>query len=40
MFQVDGEGLMFSDFAKIEVLPKALEILIDFNEVMSVSGMY
>jgi len=32
--------MIFTDFAKIEVIPKALDILIDFNEAMNTSEMY
>lgn len=39
MFQVDGEGLMFTDFAKIQVVPAALDILVDFNTLMRRSNM-
>ena len=39
MFQVDGEGLMFTDFAKIQVIPAALDVLVDFNTMMKRSNM-
>ena len=39
MFQTDGECLMFTEFAKIEVVPAALDILVDFNTLMEKYGI-
>ena len=40
MFQIDGEKFVFNDFVKIEVVSGALELLLDFNQVMEDTGMY
>jgi len=34
MFQVDGEALWFNDFVKMEAIPSAVPILVDFKEMM------
>lgn len=40
VFQVDGEPLSFTDFAKIEVIPGAIDLLMDFDTVMRESRMF
>ena len=34
LFQVDGEGLVFDDKVTIEVVPEAIEIIMDFDQLM------
>ena len=39
MFQVDGEALWFTNFVKMEAVPRAVEIIVDYNELMQQKGM-
>ena len=39
MFQVDGEGLLFDDKITIEVQPEAIEIIMDFEQLMHQTGL-
>lgn len=34
MFQIDGEALWFDEFAKIEVVPGAVDVLVDYAQMM------
>lgn len=34
MFQIDGEDLWFDDFVKIEVVPGAVDLLVNYKEMM------
>jgi hypothetical protein len=31
---IDGEDLMFTNFAKYEVLPSELEVIVDFDNIL------
>lgn len=35
MFQVDGESLWFTKFAKLESIPGAIDILVNYEEMMT-----
>lgn len=35
MFQVDGEGLTFIEKISIDVVPEVIEIIVDFEQLMS-----
>ena len=39
MFQVDGEGLRFKEFVKIDVEPEAIEVVVDFAHIMEQTQM-
>lgn len=34
MFQIDGEALWFTKFVKFEAIPGAVELLVDYEEMM------
>jgi hypothetical protein len=34
MYQVDGEGLMFTEFVRMEALYQSLEVIVDFKQLM------
>jgi hypothetical protein len=36
---VDGEGLVFNDKVTIEVIPEAIEIIMDFDQLMHQTGL-
>ena len=33
-FQIDGEAMFFSDFVKIEAVPQAVDVIVDYEEMM------
>ena len=35
MFQVDGEALWFNDRVSIEVVPDAVDLIVDYQELMT-----
>ena len=39
MFQVDGEALWFNDFVKIEAIKGAVDVIVDYQEMMRQKGM-
>jgi len=40
MFQVDGEGLIFTDYVRIEALPDQIEVLVDLDFVFKATNIY
>lgn len=40
MFQIDGESLWFNKFVKIEAIPGALDLLVNYDEMMLQKGMF
>jgi len=35
MFQVDGEGLKFTNLVRMDVEPSAIDIIVDFEHIMA-----
>ena len=40
MFQIDGECLWFSNFVKLEAIPGAVDLLVNYNEMMLQKGIF
>lgn len=39
MFQVDGEAFFFNDKVSITIVPDAVDVIVDFQELMSDSKL-
>ena len=39
LFQVDGEGMTFKEKCKIEVVPAAIDIVVNYEEIMQQSKL-
>ena len=40
MFQVDGEGLTFTDFVRVEALPEQIEVIVDLEAVFQKTNLF
>ena len=39
MFQIDGEALWFNDFVKLEVARNAVDVIVDYQQLMRQGGL-